>query len=204
MRRSVLGQVLRAVDPGQVAQLGEQRRVVVVVGQVDHAVDQPVVERVHRRGVGLGAARGIAQQQPVARRLGHRLHALDDLPVEGIGDVRHQHHQQVALGHGQAAAGGVAAVAGGRDRALDPLAGLGADRLAVVHHPGDGGDGHAGQAGDLVDGGQFFHRATGFVEGKVFSRFLDCAPKDDLLANPFFAHSGKAPMRKAETPLWES
>src|SRR5690625_1837115 len=104
----------------------------------------------------------------------------EDVVVVGAGGVRRREHERHVRGGvgvradrfgdgedvgppaGQGAGARVRRVAELGDGGLDPLAGLLADRALAAERVGDGADGHAGDAGDVVNGGG--HGTLRFVE----------------------------------------
>ena len=80
-----------------------------------------------------------------------RLHRVDDVGVEGIGDAAHHKSDGIRLGFHQIPGGVVGDVVGAFDHIQHLAAALVADIGAVVQHAGDGGDTDAAHAGNVLD-----------------------------------------------------
>ena len=96
---------------------------------------------------------GVVDEGHVAGAHADRLDDARHRREERVGDVGQDEPDQAGIAASQRLGGAVRQIADRRDRLLDALDHLLADRRRTVDHRRDGRDGDSGAAGDILDGG---------------------------------------------------
>src|SRR5699024_2266319 len=113
-----------------------------------HALAGQLVQHVLEPGA---AVAQVVEDDAEAACLGGRRDRLGEGAVEGLGDVADEESNEAGAPGPQTAGDGVRRVLQVRDRRPHTLEGTRGDPVRLVEHPGDGGAGDPGAAGDVED-----------------------------------------------------